>query len=163
MPRNAKSPARAEAPKAPKPSSSDAFGTQGATGSFNDWYVVQLHKIPRPKKTINQEAWAFVLFLSTIVTALLAYAGFLPKLVAKLNAKLDKLPLNDTLGLKIVPFEDTMFMLVAAYFVVILTCFLVVMLWAIVKDFLDPANSPLDPRKRWAHWRGSQMYRELKD
>ena len=48
--------------------------TQGATGSFNDFYVKQLHKIPRPKKTINQEAWAFVLFLSTNLTALLTYA-----------------------------------------------------------------------------------------
>ena len=56
--------------------------TQGATGSFNDFYVKQLHKIPRPKKTINQEAWAFVLFLSTNLTALLTYAGFFPKLVA---------------------------------------------------------------------------------
>ena len=84
-------------------------------------------------------------------------AGFFPKLVAKLNAKLAKLPFNDTLGLKIVPFEDTMFMLLAVYFGVILTCFLVVILWAIVKDFLDPANSPLDPRKRWAHWPGSKI------
>ena len=49
--------------------------TQGATGSFNDFYVKQLHKIPRPKKTINQEAWAFVLFLSTNLTALLTYAA----------------------------------------------------------------------------------------
>ena len=129
--------------------------TQGATGSFNDFYVKQLHKIPRPKKTINQEAWAFVLFLSTNLTALLTYAGFFPKLVAKLNAKLAKLPFNDKLGLKIVPFEDTMFMILAAkYFGAILTCFLVVILWAIVKDFLDPANSPLDPRKRWARLAG---------
>ena len=131
--------------------------TQGATGSFNDFYVKQLHKIPRPKKTINQEAWAFVLFLSTNLTALLTYAGFFPKLVAKLNAKLAKLPFNDKLGLKIVPFEDTMFMILTVYFGAILTCFLVVILWAIVKDFLDPANSPLDPRKRWAHWPGSKI------
>ena len=142
MPRKAKSPARAEATgdwdhrEAAPASQLDAFGfrkksaytpddahkvdaqmakwvaegkysdTQGATGSFNDFYVKQLHKIPRPKKTINQEAWAFVLFLSTNLTALLTYAGFF---------------------------------------------------WAIVKDFLDPANSPLDPRKRWAHWPGSKI------
>ena len=72
-------------------------------------------------------------------------------------SKLAKLPFNDKLGLKIVPFEDTMFMILAVYFGVILTCFLVVILWAIVKDFLDPANSPLDPRKRWAHWPGSKI------
>ena len=50
-----------------------------------------------------------------------------------------------------------MFMILTVYFGAILTCFLVVILWAIVKDFLDPANSPLDPRKRWAHWPGSKI------
>ena len=84
-------------------------------------------------------------------------AAHVRRIVAKLNAKLAKLPFNDKLGLKIVPFEDTMFMILTVYFGAILTCFLVVILWAIVKDFLDPANSPLDPRKRWAHWPGSKI------